>query len=64
MQPSSLIIWALCGGVAWLVFAGITGADDWLKSRFGTAKSSDLERRLEELEKRLEALEPKIGGKS
>jgi len=53
MDPSNLITWALCIGVAWLIFAGLTGADDWLKSMFGKSNSHDLEARLEELEKRV-----------
>jgi len=53
MDPSNLITWAVCLGVAWLIFAGLTGADDWLKSLFGKTNSKDLELRIQELEKRV-----------
>jgi hypothetical protein len=59
MDPSNLITWALCIGVAWLIFAGLTGADDWLKSMFGKSNSRDLEERLEELEKRMNEMSKK-----
>lgn len=53
MDPSDLITWAVCIGIAWLIFAGLTGADDWLKSLFGKTNSRDLEIRIRELEKRV-----------
>jgi sensor domain CHASE-containing protein len=56
MQPNDIIMWAVCVGVAWLIFASITGADVWLKSLFGKGKESDLERRVELLEQRLASL--------
>jgi hypothetical protein len=59
MDPSNLITWALCIGVAWLIFAGLTGVDDWLKSIFGKSNSRDLEERIEELEKRVGELSKK-----
>jgi hypothetical protein len=59
MDPSSLITWAICAGVAWLIFAGLTGADEWLRSLFGKSKTPDLEYRVEKLEKRLYDLEKK-----
>jgi sensor domain CHASE-containing protein len=59
MDPSSLIAWAVCIGVAWLIFASLTGADDWLKSSFGKKRPRDLEARIEKLEKRLDELEKK-----
>lgn len=59
MNPSSLITWALCLGVAWLILASLTGVDEWLRSRFGTSKRIDLEDRLKKLENRLEELEKK-----
>ena len=59
MDPSNIIVWAVCLGVAWLVFAGITGADDWLKSLFGKGKPHDLEDRVEKLEKRMDEISKK-----
>ena len=59
MDPSNVIVWAVCLGVAWLVFASLTGADDWLKSLVGKSKPRDLEARVEELEKRLAELSKK-----
>lgn len=59
MNPSSLITWALCVGVAWLIFASLTGADEWLKSLFGKQRPRDLESRIEKLEQRLADLEKK-----
>jgi hypothetical protein len=41
MEPSNLITWAVCDGVAWLIFASLTGADEWLRSLFGKSKVSD-----------------------
>lgn len=57
MNPSSVIVWALCLGVAWLIFASLTGADEWLRSVFGTSKTGALEERVKKLEARLEELE-------
>jgi hypothetical protein len=42
--------------VAWLIFASLTGADEWLKSLFGKNKNQELEERIEKLEKRLDEL--------
>jgi hypothetical protein len=56
MQPTEIIMWAVCVGVAWLIFASLTGADEWLKSLFGKSKVSDLERRVAMLEQRLAKL--------
>ena len=56
MDPSNLVMWAVCLGVAWLIFASLTGADEWLKSLFGKSKTRDLETRVEKLEKRLDEL--------
>jgi len=59
MDPSNLITWALCFGVAWLIFASLTGADDWLKSLFGKTSSHHLEGRIKALEQRVEELSKK-----
>jgi len=59
MEPSSIIVWAVCIGVAWLLFASLTDADEWLKSLFGKSKTRDLEDRVEKLEKRLDELSKK-----
>jgi len=56
MEPTRIIMWAVCIGVAWLLFASLTGADEWLKSLFGKSKMRDLEDRVEKLEKRLDEL--------
>jgi hypothetical protein len=56
MDPSNIITWAICLGVGWLIFAGLTGADEWLKSLFGKSKTRDLEERVRTLEKRLDEL--------
>ena len=59
MNPSSLILWAVCLGVAWWVFASMTGADDWLKSLVGKSNVRDLEDKVARLEKRWDDLEKK-----
>jgi len=59
MEPSRLIVWALCIGVAWLILASCTGADEWLESLFGRKSRRELEKKIEELEKRLNELEKK-----
>ena len=59
MEPSNLITWALCLGVAWLIFASLTGADEWLQSLFGKTNNQDLKERIERLEKRLDELSKK-----
>jgi hypothetical protein len=59
MEPTRLIDWAFCIGVAWLFFAGATGADEWLKSLFGKNKNQDLEARIASLEKRVDELSKK-----
>lgn len=56
MDPSNIIVWAVCIGMAWLLFASLTGADEWLKSLFGKSKMRTLEARVEKLEKRLDEL--------
>ena len=57
MEPTIVIVWAICVGLAWLVFASITGADEWLRSLLGTSKTKELEERVKKLESRLEELE-------
>ena len=57
MEPMIVIVWALCLGVAWIVFAGMTGADEWLKSLLGTSKAKELEERVSKPESRLEEME-------
>ena len=42
--------------VLMLIFASLTGADEWLKALFGKSKVSDLERRVRKLEQRLATL--------
>lgn len=59
MEPKDVILWATCLGVAWLIFASLTDADEWLKSLFGKSRTQGLEARVDELEKRLETLEKK-----
>jgi len=44
-------------GVGWLIFASLTGTDEWLRSLFGTSKTGALEERIKKLETRLEELE-------
>jgi hypothetical protein len=61
MDPKSVIVWAVCLGIAWLLFASLTGADEWLRRLFGTSRTSDLEARIASLESRLQALEKKTG---
>jgi uncharacterized membrane protein YciS (DUF1049 family) len=56
MNPFELILWAVGMGLAWLIFASLTGADEWLKSLFGRSQVSRLERRIEKLERRLDDL--------
>lgn len=60
MDPSNLIMWAVCIGVAWLILSSLTGVDEWLKSLFGKSKLSDLEQRVEELGKRLDEFGKKL----
>lgn len=59
MKPEDLMMWALFAGVAWVIFASLTGADEWLKSLFGKSKLSDLEERIQQLETRLNTLDKK-----
>ncbi len=59
MDPSNIIEWAVCLGIAWLIFASLTGADDWLRSLFGKSTTEQLEERVEQLEKRLDELAKK-----
>ncbi len=57
MDPTDIILWAVCIGVAWLILSSLTGADEWLKSLFGKKTVGGLESRVEKLEKRLDDLE-------
>jgi hypothetical protein len=60
MNPDSLIEWALCLGLAWIILGHLTGLDDWVKKQFVVRdKTAALEQRLVELEKRLADLEKK-----
>ena len=59
MDPSNIIVWAVCLGIGWMLFASFTGANEGLKSLFGKSKLRDLEQRVEKLEKRLDELGPK-----
>jgi len=54
MEPMKVVVWAMCFGLAWLVFASLTGADEWLRSLFGTSKSKALEEKISTLESRIE----------
>ncbi len=53
MEPTQLILWAICLGVAWIILRSLTGADEGLKSLFGKSKLRDLEDRVRKLEKSL-----------
>ena len=57
MNPSNLIIWAIFLGLAWLMFASLTGGDEWLRARLGKSKTNELDERVRKLESRLEQLE-------
>ena len=57
MEPMKVVVWAMCLGLAWLVFASMTGADEWLRSLLGTSKSKALEERVSKLENRIQELE-------
>ena len=57
MDPSNLIMWAVCIGVAWVILASLTGMDEWLKALFGKSKLGELEKRVGKLEKRLDELQ-------
>jgi hypothetical protein len=57
MEPMKVIMWAMCLALAWLLFASVTGADEWLKSLLGASKTKELETRVAKLEGRLEELE-------
>lgn len=57
MQPTELVLWAVCLGLAWIFVSSMTGLGEWLKTRFGKSKLNELENRLQQMEKRLEALE-------
>jgi hypothetical protein len=59
MNPMDLVLWSCFAGMAWLLFASVTGADEWLKSLFGNSKLNDLEKRLIEMEVRMETMEKK-----
>ena len=59
MDPSSIVMWAVCLGLGWMLFASFTGADEGLKSLFGKSNLRNLEQRVEKLEKRLDELGPK-----
>jgi hypothetical protein len=56
MNPSDVISWAVCLGIAWLILASLTGVDEWIKTRFGTSKLTTLEERIAKLERRLDEL--------
>ena len=59
-NPFELVIWATAIGLAWLMLAGITGIDDWLKKMIGRKNSAAaLAAKIEALEKRLAQLEDK-----
>ena len=57
MSPFEIVAWAFGLGIAWVIFARFIGFDEWLKSRFGKAKVTDLEARVQKLEKRLDEIE-------
>ncbi len=59
MEPTQVITWAVCLGIAWLIFASFTGADEWLKSLFGKSTSKELRERIEKLEQRVDDLSKK-----
>ena len=59
MNPMDLILWACFAGMAWLLFASVTGADEWLKSLLGNSKLNELEKRVMELEVRLQTMDNK-----
>ena len=59
MEASETIKWAVCLGIAWLLFASLTGADDWLKSLFGKSTTKELRERVEKLEQRVDELSKK-----
>ena len=60
-NPFGLVIWAIAVGFAWLMLAGITGIDDWLKKMIGRKNSAaELAAKIEVLEKRLAQLEQKF----
>jgi len=60
MNPDSLIEWAVCLGLAWIIFSSLTGTDVWLRKKLGGKdKTEVLEQRIAELEKRLDAVEKK-----
>lgn len=65
MTPGSLVEWALCIGIAWLVLASLTGVDEFAKKQFGAGdKKCGLEKRIGQLEKRLDAAEKNKSEKS
>jgi len=53
----NVIIWAACLGLGWILFASITGANEWLRSLLGMSKAKALEERIQKLESRLEEME-------
>jgi hypothetical protein len=60
MNPDKLIDWAVGIGIARIILAGLTGADEWLKSLFGRkSRTQDLEERITKLEQRLNDAEKK-----
>ena len=59
MDPNEIIKWAVCLGIAWLLFASLTGADEWVKSLFGKSPTKELRERLEKLEQRVDELTKK-----
>jgi hypothetical protein len=57
-NPFEIIPWALAIGLAWMVFACMTGLDDWLTSLVGKKRSrSALAAKVEALERRIAQLE-------
>ena len=57
MEPTTLIVWAVCLGLGWLLFTSMTGADEWLRSLLGTSRTKEMEERIRKLESRLEEME-------
>ena len=56
MEPMAVIMWAACLGLGWMLFASMTGADEWLRSLLGTSRTKALEERVSQLESRLEEM--------
>ena len=57
-NPFELMIWAIAVAFAWLMFASITGIDDWLKKMIGRKNPvAELAAKIDALEKRLAQIE-------